>query len=701
VRVHAELENRYEHKLADQYDRYDRLCEEMEQLKQRCEGLVASERKEFDKQLNALKSETKSKEKRLKGENKRIKDERVSDESAFKEILDQQEDEYEDELRQLISAAESELSGERDTIMKLRTLVQTKNTKLDQLKKKLSEISAASKARLSLLQAEKKEKQKLLSTIEHYKHNLMEREAALAEKEKVILELRNTTRTLENFRFVLDNRLQQLFAERGPITTHIEDLENHISTMYEELVGEFDNKNAVVAQNDVKEKKLHFASKEISKLRADKQDKEVYIAAFKRELNNIVSANMQGKDLEESLRLLYRKYVRGETVGDKLTKASDEVLQYAQELITGTSEVKSNIHLKGRLPLKDNSAHHIAAQSMASSNASAALGGKIVDKGFSHEVEQELIESAKEADRQKVFVERAAKHTEQRLKQVREESSRQIQLRLMENSTLMFECNNLRREVKALQRDVQLLSEKNRVLELHRTGASHASAEGSVSGSGSMLSGPRSMVSDPPAPAAQTALKATQSTSKDVKGDDKSDTDLSSLGGSVRRSAYAAADNHIQHSTLPKSLSTGVLQGQGQAQSGVRSAGSRGGMLHPSGRLVSSSSGKRPDDGELGSLHGGKMNVGNAITPVSRVDVKLPSAHGQLKSNLPQPVVQEKLSLELPKPRMGAVTDTTAKRNGHHDDLVNTRLQTEIDMLSTQLDMVQREKDMQRMEISR
>ena len=39
-----------------------------------------------------------------------------------------------------------------------------------------------------------------------FSRNLQEREEALAEKERIILELRNTTRTLENFRFVLDHR---------------------------------------------------------------------------------------------------------------------------------------------------------------------------------------------------------------------------------------------------------------------------------------------------------------------------------------------------------------------------------------------------------------------------------------------------------------------------------------------------------------
>ena len=38
--------------------------------------------------------------------------------------------------------------------------------------------------------------------------------------------------------------MQQLSAEREPITSHIEGLENHISIMYEELVDEFDFKKS-------------------------------------------------------------------------------------------------------------------------------------------------------------------------------------------------------------------------------------------------------------------------------------------------------------------------------------------------------------------------------------------------------------------------------------------------------------------------
>lgn len=88
----------------------------------------------------------------------------MNDENSFREILNQQEEEYEDELRQLVAAAENELTSERDTVLKLRTMVQTKITKIDQMKKKLIEVSSASKARLTLLANERAEKVRILHT---------------------------------------------------------------------------------------------------------------------------------------------------------------------------------------------------------------------------------------------------------------------------------------------------------------------------------------------------------------------------------------------------------------------------------------------------------------------------------------------------------------------------------------------------------
>jgi len=48
---------------------------------------------------------------------------RTYDESAFKEVLDQQEEEYEDELRQLIAAAETELKSTMGSTLSVSFIV--------------------------------------------------------------------------------------------------------------------------------------------------------------------------------------------------------------------------------------------------------------------------------------------------------------------------------------------------------------------------------------------------------------------------------------------------------------------------------------------------------------------------------------------------------------------------------------------------
>jgi WD40 repeat protein len=456
VKVVNDLENRYEHKLADQLDRYDRLSEEMELLRQKCEGLLLADRSDFTKQLNDTVHQARVREKKMRAENKRVTDDRASDEAAFKEILGQQENEYEDELRQLISAAEGELIMERENITKLRTLVQTKNTKLDQLKKRLVELNLASKARLSLLNNEKAEKKKLLETIEHYKKNLAEREEVVAEKEKIIMELRSKTRTLENFRFVLDYRLQQLSAERGPITSHIEGLERHISTMYEELVEEFEHKKNSQIEIEKNDQRSALVQQELSYEKVQSRKRERYINSFKRELGNIVSAMVIGKELEESVRLLYRKYVKGEAIGETTVKASDQAIEAAQQMVAE----------------KDDDLSVFSSSQGGGGNGPVFPGGE-KGKGFQLEIEETLIESAKEAERQKVSKEKEAYALKRSLSTTRSEALVMGRKRLNENSNLLFEVNDLRKQLrksdgKIWQRDERIKELEHQVKEMKK-----------------------------------------------------------------------------------------------------------------------------------------------------------------------------------------------------------------------------------------
>jgi len=447
IKVTRELENRYEHKLADQLDRYDKVCEEMEALRQKCEGVLMSEREDFTKQLNDSKYEAAAKDKQSTQVIKRLVDDKSSEKVAFKEILEQQEYEYEDELRQLITSAESELSTERENINKLRTLLQSKNTKLEQMKKKLLEISLASKAMKALLESERKEKRRLNDTIEYLKENMKERDETIRDNKKVILELRTTTRTLENFRIVLDHRLQQLSAERGPITSHIENLEQHIATMYEELVEEFDSKKASTVESDQKDQKITMISQEIVKLRGDIKQKEAFIAAFRRELGIVIGSSLKGKDMEDSVKMLYKKYVLNETTG-KVVKSSALAIKKTKELLTTTPDDYDSDDEKD--------GPGAGPPATAGGGGGGGRGPSISNRALIKEVEEELIEAAKESERQKLFVERQSSDYVHRLNRTRTEALRLTKTRLNENSTLMYECNDLRREVRELQRKLEL-----------------------------------------------------------------------------------------------------------------------------------------------------------------------------------------------------------------------------------------------------
>lgn len=135
-------------------------------------------------------------------------------------------------------------------------------------------------------------------------------------------------------RFVLDHRLQQLSSERGPITSHIEGLEKHISTMYEELVEEFNAKKATAEGSQLKDQRIAWITQDLAKTRQDVREKERYIAAFKRELSNVVTSMVMGKELEMATKLLYKKFVRGETTADtSFVKLTDTAVEKVNELL--------------------------------------------------------------------------------------------------------------------------------------------------------------------------------------------------------------------------------------------------------------------------------------------------------------------------------------------------------------------------------
>ena len=219
-----------------------------------------------------------------------------------------------------MAAAQTELTIERENTAEARGLVQTRNTKISRLNKRMDELKTSSHARNVLLTAEKVRNAKLEATLKHFKRHMEERESTLEDKELSILSLHRKNVTLDNFRFVLDHRVQQLLEERGPIAQHVEGLEAHISAMYDELETEYYEKKKQGQQLDSKEMKVQTLTQEAGSVRGLLREREAYVASFKRELSTLVELSTP-KDLEEGVKRAYHKYVKDEAPRHKIKHA--------------------------------------------------------------------------------------------------------------------------------------------------------------------------------------------------------------------------------------------------------------------------------------------------------------------------------------------------------------------------------------------
>lgn len=82
--------------------------------------------------------------------------------------------------------------------------------------------------------------------------------------------------------------------------------------MYQELATEFESKKSVSSVLEIKSQKISLLSSKILGLKAELSTREQYMISFKRELSNIAISMTGGKELEDAVRSLYKKYVREE-----------------------------------------------------------------------------------------------------------------------------------------------------------------------------------------------------------------------------------------------------------------------------------------------------------------------------------------------------------------------------------------------------
>lgn len=142
-----ELKNDYNSKLAIEVKQVGMLEDKIKGLEEEYERASKEEKESHEKSLKVLEQNAEKKEKNLNAVICRLKEESKQSDAVFKEILNQQEEEYEMELLKQSTATESRLYEERCTTQKMRGVIQTVNSRYDQLNKKNNELRTKTDSR--------------------------------------------------------------------------------------------------------------------------------------------------------------------------------------------------------------------------------------------------------------------------------------------------------------------------------------------------------------------------------------------------------------------------------------------------------------------------------------------------------------------------------------------------------------------------
>jgi len=476
-----ELESQYEQKLGLEMRRYDKLSEEIELVQQRCEDLLRAQDAEHEAKLAEHDATSRRHEKELQLQVEHLTEDERHNRATFKEVLEQQEHEYEAELMALMAAAQEELTHERSNTQAMRVVAQERQRAIDGLRRRMDELKAETHRQDSALLAHKARNAKMEATLEHFRRHMTERESTLEDKEKSILELRRTNQTLDNFRFILDHRVGQLMDERGPLTKHIGDLEVQIDKVYDELETEFAAKKANDTLMEHKQMKVTTLTAELKVLRQTLREKETYIGSFKKTLSGLVSLTT-AKDVEDAVKEAYQRFVKEEQPRkNTVASASARQLRAGTRAEDGPDELdyefEAGLKAKGAL-----------------GGGGGGGGGGKKEKRAGRPPPQpsadvlEMQEALSEAYRQRDCVEKYKDELKLKLERTREDAAKGAAKKLEENSQLMAECNELRRENVLLKRKVDHLRQLARDFEVddrkRREGAKEAAGGAGFSDGG-------------------------------------------------------------------------------------------------------------------------------------------------------------------------------------------------------------------------
>ncbi len=156
-----EVEDAHDARLSQELDRFEMLNEEVNKMKEGFDAKLEEKNGECDRKLNEIQQSANAEVRRLESQAQKLQEEAIESDRIFREILDQQEEEYEMELLKLKSASTIKIHQQKAQTQEIKSVVTNLKTKKNQLLRQNDELRSKASFSEDSLKEESASRRKL------------------------------------------------------------------------------------------------------------------------------------------------------------------------------------------------------------------------------------------------------------------------------------------------------------------------------------------------------------------------------------------------------------------------------------------------------------------------------------------------------------------------------------------------------------
>lgn len=414
-----DLEKTYSAKIKGEIGRYDRLVAERDRANAEFEAAMTALASEQASEVSMLRRKFETAIADEHSQSDVFSSELQSLGHEIKKSADSIERDVDGEIEEMRARFEVRLREESETTLKVRG----ENGLMKRKYVNDTKVITEQKEELASLADKEKELHEAISALQKdvagHKKEIKEREETITDKETRIYDLKKKNQELEKFKFVLNYKIQELKRQIMPKKKEISDMRDQLKEMEMELL-QYHKSNAALDLmiSELKLKRDGMAA-EVDKLQNVIHEKEETMVEIGRDVTAVHSLCVNPKSLQIAMYHLYHKYIHSDAASLSLALMN-----------TSTSNTDKSTKLSESL---------------------AKDGVKALGPGVN------LEDLQREMAQQRQHLERGVESIRRRIEKEGATAASDRNRLLRENALLTQEINDLRRDLRYLQGNVEKL----------------------------------------------------------------------------------------------------------------------------------------------------------------------------------------------------------------------------------------------------